>query len=144
MKVVAYNIQPFEKESLIKANQKKHDITLISNPITPETVNFAVGKTAVLISENDRLEPRVIDKLADMGIRFIATRSTGVNHLDRDAAAIRGIKLANVPEDKAQDVAAQTIRNLDLWQQEKCVGKACVCARNCRTNDAEEHINQLP
>lgn len=142
MKVVAYNIQPFEKESLIKANQKKHDITLISNPITTETVNFAVGKTAVLISENDRLDPKVIDKLADIGIRFIASRSTRVNHLDKEAAAIRGIKIACVPEDNAQDVAGQTIRNLDLWQQEKCVGKACVCARNCRPTDTEEHVNQ--
>jgi lactate dehydrogenase-like 2-hydroxyacid dehydrogenase len=31
-----------------------------------------------------------------------------------------------------QQIADQTIKNLDLWQLDKCVGKACVCAKNCR------------
>ena len=44
MKAVAYSIKPFEKEFLAKANQKKHDITLISNPLGIETVIYAKGK----------------------------------------------------------------------------------------------------
>ncbi len=49
MKVVAYSIKSFEKEFLAKANQKKHDITLISNPLSPETTRYAEGKDAVVV-----------------------------------------------------------------------------------------------
>ena len=142
MKVVAYSIQPFEKELLIKSNQKKHDITLISNPITVDTVGFAEGKNAVIISENDVLTAPLIDKLAAMGVQFITTRSTNAAHVDKKAAAKAGLKLANVPAEFADNIAAQTIRNLDLWQAEKCVGKACICAHNCRGKEPQPHVDK--
>jgi D-lactate dehydrogenase len=53
MKAVAYSIKTFEKEYLAKANQKKHDITLISNPLGPDTVIYAEGKDAVIVFTND-------------------------------------------------------------------------------------------
>jgi D-lactate dehydrogenase len=53
MKVVAYSVELFEKEFLAKANQKKHDITLISNPLSPETALYAEGKDAVVVFTND-------------------------------------------------------------------------------------------
>ncbi|MEB0249315.1 2-hydroxyacid dehydrogenase, partial [Mucilaginibacter sp. 5B2] len=39
---------------------------------------------------------------------------------------------AYLTREALQGIANQTIKNLDLWQQNKCVGKACVCAKNCR------------
>ena len=30
-----------------------------------------------------------------------------------------------------QQIAAQTISNLDKWQENRCVGKACACAKQC-------------
>jgi hypothetical protein len=159
MKVVVYSVRPFEKEFLARANQKKHDITLISNALTSDTAIYAQGKDAVVIFTSDEVSAWVINQLADLGIRYIATRSTATDHIDKEAAAGRGIKLANVPlysppvkgkfctepavvnhqtemddmlTDMMQQMANQTIRNLDQWQQNKCIGKACVCAQNCR------------
>ncbi|MEO6149977.1 MAG: 2-hydroxyacid dehydrogenase [Mucilaginibacter sp.] len=105
MKVVAYSIKNFEKEFLAKANQKKHDITLISNPLSPETAIYAEGKDAVIVFTNDDVSATVINKLADMGIKYIATRSVGTDHIDKDAAGKRGIKLANVPLYSPQAIA---------------------------------------
>ncbi|WCT11745.1 lactate dehydrogenase [Mucilaginibacter jinjuensis] len=150
MKVVAYSIKDFEKVFLAMANCRKHEITLISNQLNPETAIYAEGKDAVIVCSNDDVSAPVINLLADMGIRYITTRTSATDHIDKQAAALRGIKLANVPpvspltitehttiphhlltSDALQQIANQTIKNLDLWQQNKCVGKACICANGC-------------
>jgi len=132
MKVVAYSIQSSEKEYLAKANQKKHEITIISNPLGAETVAYAAGKDAVIVFNHDDVSAPVIEMLAALNIRFILTRSTGTDHIDKNVAAKYGIRLSNVLPGSSQEIADQTIRNLDLYQQNKCVGDACVCAKSCR------------
>jgi lactate dehydrogenase-like 2-hydroxyacid dehydrogenase len=140
MRVVAYSIKSFEKEPLAIANHKKHDITLISNSLSPETASYAAGKEAVIIFSEDHISEEVINKLADLGVKYIATRSTAVLHIDQDAAAKRNIKIANVPavsllevSDKEMSLALarETILNLDKWQQNRCLGSSCVCSRSC-------------
>jgi D-lactate dehydrogenase len=105
MKVVAYNVQTFEKEALADANHKKHDITLISNPLNEETVTYAVGKDAVIVSTNDDLSVSIVRKLADMGIRYITTRSVGIDQIDMEEANKWNIKVANVPNYSPQAIA---------------------------------------
>ena len=105
MRVVAYSIKNFEKEFLAKANQKKHDITLISNPLSLKTAVYAEGKDAVIVFTNDDLSASVINKLADMGIKYIATRSVGTDHIDAEAAAKRNIKVANIPAYSPEAIA---------------------------------------
>lgn len=97
MKVVAYSIREFEKEFVARANQKQHDITLIFNALSLETVSYAQGKEAVVVSTHDDVSEKVIEKLADLGIKYITTRSVSTDHIDREAAGKRKIKLANVP-----------------------------------------------
>jgi len=109
MKVVAYSINPFEKEFLIRANQKKHDITLISNALSLETTPYAKGKDAVLVFTNDDVSEDVINKLADLGVKYIGTRSKGTDHIDKKVAEKRGIKLANVPVYSPQAIAEHTV-----------------------------------
>lgn len=150
MKVVAYSVKSYEKEFLAIANQRKHEITLVTNPLNADTVKLAEGKDAVLVFTTDDVSAGVIIRLAALGVRFIATRSAATEHIDKDAAATWGLKLANVPlspamhihghqydaqsqltSDALQQIADCTIKNLDLWQQSKCVGKACICAKGC-------------
>lgn len=141
MRVVAYSVKSFEKEPLAIANRKKHEITLISNPLTVETASFALGKDAVVISIEDALDAQVIDTLADLGVRFIATRSTSSDHIDVQASGRRQIKIASVPAqltdqalktDYVTIFANQTILNLDRFQSKGCLAEACVCARACK------------
>lgn len=148
MRVVAYSIKSFEKEPLAIANHKKHDITLISNSLSSSTVSYAAGKEAVIVFTDDVVDELVIHKLADLGVKYIATRSTGTLHIDQEAARSRNIKIANVPaevlihagmEDVPMALAAETILNLDKWQENKCLGSACVCSRACDTIKARQH-----
>ncbi len=133
MKVIAYNIRVSEKEHLAKANQKKHDITLISDPLSIDTIGYAEGKDAAIIDANDDLSAPMLALLAQKGIRFVTTRSATTDNIDIAAAHLHRIKLANVAGLTDQpDIAQRTITNLDNWQQNKCVGDTCVCARMCQ------------
>lgn len=109
MKAVAYSIKPFEKEFLAKANQKKHDITLISNPLNIETAIYAEGKDAIIVFTNDDVSASVIDKLAELGIKYIVTRSVGTDHIDKEASAKHSIKVANVPSYSPQAIAEHAV-----------------------------------
>jgi len=104
MKVAAYSIKPFEKELLSKANQKKHDITLISNQLSIETTILAgvIAEHAVALA-------------------FVLNQA----YLTRETL---------------QCIAAQTIKNLDLWQQNKCMDKACACPKNCQVPAVSNQI----
>src|SRR5687768_4723644 len=98
MRVIAYSIRSSEKEPLAIANHKKHEITLISNSLTPETVSYAEGKDAVVVFTDDDVSALVVNMLADLGIKYIATRSIYSSHINQQAASDRGIKIANVPQ----------------------------------------------
>jgi lactate dehydrogenase-like 2-hydroxyacid dehydrogenase len=140
MRVVAYSIKFAEKEPLAIANHKKHDITLISNSLSAETVSYAAGKEAVVVFTDDLVSAAVIERLADLGVKYIATRSTSTQHIDQTAAGNRNIKIANVPAASIMTIdaaelplalARETILNLDKWQENRCLGAACVCSRAC-------------
>ncbi|MDB5021642.1 MAG: lactate dehydrogenase, partial [Pedobacter sp.] len=140
MRVVAYSIKSSEKEPLAIANHKKHEITLISNHLTLETASFAQGKDAVIVNVDDQLHAEVIKKLAEIGVKYIATRSTSVDHIDLLASNSYKIKIASVPPQLIQSadfnqinsiIATQTVLNLDNWQDSGCLGTACVCSRSC-------------
>jgi len=109
MKAVAYSIRAFEKEFLAKANQKKHDITLISNPLNVDTAAYAAGKDAVIVFTNDDVSETVIDKLAALGIKYIVTRSVGTDHIDKETASKYGIKLSNVPSYSPKAIAEHAV-----------------------------------
>ena len=109
MKVVAYSIKPFEKEFFAKANQKKHDITLISNSLGVSTVDYAQGKTAVVVFTNDDVSASVIKLLSGLGIRLIITRSVGTDHIDLKAAENAGIQVLNVSDYGPQAIAEHTL-----------------------------------
>lgn len=109
MKAIAYSVKSFEKEFLAKSNQKKHEITLISNILNIETAVYASGKAAVLVFTNDDVSAPVIDLLAEMGVRYIATRSVGTDHIDLAAAARHQIEVCNVSDYGPQAIAEHTL-----------------------------------
>lgn len=128
MRVVAYSVKSTEKEPLAIANHKKHEITLISNSLAEETAFYAEGKDAVVVFTDDDVCSAVIEKLADLGVKYIATRSIDTSHIDHIAAGRRNIQIANVPHlalmplnlaDMPMALAIETIKSLDKWQLDK-------------------------
>lgn len=133
MKAIAYNIKPEEKEWLIVANYKKHDITIIANSLNIDTLAFAHGKEALIIFNNDNLDANLINGLKSLGIKYITTSSFDTAHIDLVAAKTAELKIANVPFTDGKGTLKamhQVIKNLDNWAAGKCVGKAC-CSNYC-------------
>src|SRR5690606_21748397 len=124
MRVVAYNIQEFEKQTLAKANAKVHDLTLISNPLNLATIRYAEGKEVVLVSPKDNLDQILLDALYEIGVKKIITRSHSVDHIDLLYAGKLGLHVANTPskDHSPKDIAIQTIENLNNWVSNKCLG----------------------
>ncbi|MBY0245016.1 MAG: lactate dehydrogenase [Sphingobacteriaceae bacterium] len=137
MKAIAYNIKPKEKEWLVLANDKKHDITIIANHLSIDTIPFAQGKEVLLVFNQDEVTSDLIFALKNLGIKYIATASNQTNHIDLKAAGEAGLKCSNVPFGENEGITEasieQVIKNLDQWAAGKCVGKACCCANNCGT-----------
>lgn len=135
MKAIAYNIKPNEKECLVLANYKKHDITIIVNSLSAETLPFAQGKEVLIVFNEDILDRELIVGLRAVGIKYIATSSFTTQHIDLQAAKEAGFKVANVPLSKGDEFIKQrmkrVIKNLDNWADGKCVGAACCCPTDC-------------
>ena len=135
MKAIAYNIKPEEKEWLIVANYKKHDITIIANSLNADTLAFANGKEALILFNDDILDANLINGLKSLGIKYITTSSFDTAHIDLIAAKAAELKIANVPFADGKgtlNAMHQVIKNLDNWAAGKCVGKAC-CSNYCAT-----------
>lgn len=109
MKAIAYSIKTCEKEVLIKANKKKHDITLISNRLTIDTISYAKGKDAVLVFSSDDVSAPILRKLKELGVKCVLTRSTGTDHIDLVEAARLNIKVANIPSYSPESIAEHAI-----------------------------------
>ena len=137
MKAIAYSIKNNDKELLVMANAKQHELTLISNELNLQTFVYARGKQVVIISALDILDARLLTELYNSGVRYIITRSRGTTHIDLNHATRIGLKIANTPgEDQSPEgIASQAIRNLSQWEAGKCVGTACCCQKAC-TNTA--------
>lgn len=126
MKAIAYHISLQQKELLIVANHKKHDITIIANPLSLATLSFAKGKEALLIFNEAVLSEELIKGLQIIGIKYIVTASMAVNHMDIISANAAKMKIVNVPFTNAAELEYfnYIIKNLDNWAAGKCIGKA--------------------
>lgn len=135
MRVVAYNIQEFEKETLAKANAKVHDLTLISNPLNFSTIRYAIGKEVIIVSSNDQLGPAMLEALCNIGVRKIITRSISLEHIDLVYAQKLSLGIANTPsEDQSPiSIAYQTIASLNNWVNNTCLGLSCQCLKKCNS-----------
>ncbi|RZK50780.1 MAG: lactate dehydrogenase [Pedobacter sp.] len=143
MKAIAYNISPQDKEWLIQANFKKHDITIITNSLSAKTLAYAAGKEALILLNEDPLSANQLQELKNIGIKYIATGSYLTDHIDLEKARQIGLKIANVPFEQggSLEIMQQVIKNLDNWGAGNCVGEACCCQKTCgiKTQFPESH-----
>ncbi len=109
MKVAVYSAHKFEMENLVTANSKKHQLKLIDTYLTPETVPLAKGCDCVALFANDDGSASVLESLKEVGVKFIALRSAGYNHVNIEKAKELEIKVANVPEYSPYAVAEHTV-----------------------------------
>ncbi len=109
MDVAVFSTKPYDRSFLDAANAGRHNLTFFEPRLTPDTVSLADGHDAVCAFVNDRLNDDVLDALASQGIRLVALRSAGFNHVDLQAADELGLTVARVPAYSPNAVAEHAL-----------------------------------
>jgi D-lactate dehydrogenase len=129
MKTAFFSAHKFENDSILIANKNKHELVFIEETLSEKTISLAKGCKAICIFVNDKTDAIILKKLHEIGIKYIALRSAGFNHLDLIEAKKLGFKLARVPEYSPFSVAEHTM--------------ALILAMNRKLVHAHKRINEL-
>lgn len=99
MKVLCYGVRDVEKPFFEKLNEKfGFELTLIPEYLnTKETAKLAKGHEVVILRGNCFANKENLDIYKKLGVKYVLTRTVGVNHIDIEYAKSLGFKLAYVP-----------------------------------------------
>ncbi len=110
MKIAFFDTHRFDRASFEAANAAfGHEISWLEPRLTAATAVLAEGHGAVCAFVNDRLDAEVLEGLHERGVRLIALRSAGFNHVDLDRAEALGLTVVRVPEYSPYAVAEHTV-----------------------------------
>jgi D-lactate dehydrogenase len=108
MIVAVYSTRPWDELSLAEANTS-HELRFLEAKLDPTTTSLAAGADAVCVFVNDVVDRQVIEGLSALGVRYLALRSAGFNHVDLAAAAEQALTVVRVPAYSPNAVAEHTL-----------------------------------
>ncbi|WP_406616703.1 NAD(P)-dependent oxidoreductase [Mycoplasmopsis adleri] len=98
MKITAYSVRKVEgKYFLNEAKKYAFDISINKENLNSESLKLAKDSDAVIIRADSKIDETLVIKMHEMNIKYLLTRTTGVEHIDISACKKYGIKVANVP-----------------------------------------------
>jgi D-lactate dehydrogenase len=110
MDVCMFSTRSYDRASFEQALPgHDHTIRFVEARLTPDTAALAGGCQAACAFVNDDLGAATLRRLHDVGVRFVALRSAGFNHVDLAAAAELGMPVVRVPAYSPNAVAEHTI-----------------------------------
>lgn len=110
MKVIVFSTKSFDRQFLDAANAGAgHELSYLDVRLSAATAPLAAGADAVCAFVNDQVDRATLEVLAGLGIRLVALRSAGFNHVDLAAARDLGITVARVPAYSPYAVAEHTV-----------------------------------
>ena len=110
MRIAFFSAHQFDRQFFDEANRAHdHDIQYLEARLTPVTSSLAAGSPAVCAFVNDDLHGEVLTALHAAGVRLIALRSAGFNHVDLPKALELGLRVARVPAYSPHAVAEHAI-----------------------------------
>jgi D-lactate dehydrogenase len=104
-KVVFYEIEEWEKD-YIKERLPGHELDFYNEKLSKENVNAAKNADALGIFIYSEVSREMLDRMPNL--KFIATMSTGFDHIDIKEARNRNIPVSNVPSYGENTVAEHT------------------------------------
>jgi D-lactate dehydrogenase len=99
MKMAIYDTHQFEKDYLEKQNVEfGHELTFLETRLSKSTALLGAHFPCVCLFTNDEATLENLTILAKGGVKLLALRSAGFNHVDLDAAKMLNIKVVRVPD----------------------------------------------
>ncbi len=124
MKVIAYKIDPQQKEYLVRANAKVHELTFISNDLNEDTLSYATGKEVIVLNDLHAVNCPLLDKLKYFGIRIIISRSGLPSPALSNHASELGLKILGVnPALSQKNIAEKIIQSFQYERASQTVNK---------------------
>jgi D-lactate dehydrogenase len=110
MRIAFFDTHSYERAAFEEQNARcGHEIVWLEPRLTPRTASLARGFPAVCPFVNDRVDADAVRILAEGGVRLLALRSAGYNHVDLVAAERAGIPVVRVPEYSPHAVAEHAV-----------------------------------
>ncbi len=110
MRVAIFSARTYDRAFLEPANAGHgHELTFLEARLTPRTAVLAEGHEAACAFVNDDLGRATLEALAAAGVRHVALRSAGFNHVDLDAASEIGLTVTHVPRYSPHAVAEHAV-----------------------------------
>jgi D-lactate dehydrogenase len=104
-----FSTRTYDRASFRSAGGDQHGFRFVEARLTPDTVPLAEGCAAVCVFVNDDVGAMSLERLAAGGVRHVALRSAGYNHVDLAAARQLGLSVVRVPAYSPNAVAEHTI-----------------------------------
>jgi D-lactate dehydrogenase len=108
MQIAVYSAHKFERIYLEK-HLAKHSLRFLEARLTLETASLAQGMQAICIFVNDDASAPVLQRIKELGVKYLALRSAGFNHVDIKEAKRLDIKVARVPDYSPAAIAEHTV-----------------------------------
>jgi len=124
MKTLVYSIHDFDKPFLERTAKDKHELIFTEKQLNESTVNLSDGCEAVALFTSDNASADVLEKLSALGVKYIALRSVGYDHVDIPKARSLGIKLANVPAYSPYAIAEHAVALLMALNRKIVLGQS--------------------
>lgn len=105
MKIAIFEAEQ-EYVSTYESSFPDHDLVCFNEPLREHNLELARDAEMLSVFVGSILSAEVVAALPKL--RFIATRSTGYNHIDLDACSKNGVKVLNVPSYGEKTVAEHT------------------------------------
>lgn len=83
MKIAFFDAKPYDKPSFDKyGNEAGFKFKYYETKLNEDTVDLAHGYDGVCVFVNDTVNAAVIDRLCELGVKFVALRCAGFNNVD--------------------------------------------------------------
>ncbi len=109
MKVAVFDTHEFDRAALAEANLGKHELIFLKASLDAQTAQLAKGCDVACCFANDRVDKGSLDVLKQLGVKLIALRSAGYNHVDIKCALDLKLKVVRVPEYSPHAVAEHAV-----------------------------------
>ena len=112
MKIAVFSSKAYDRDFLDAANAaggEKHRLSFFDARLDRHSALLAKEHDAVCAFVNDQLDRCVLHSLSSEGIKLVALRSAGFNHVDLEAARDLNITVARVPAYSPHAVAEHTV-----------------------------------
>lgn len=110
MKIAFFSTKSYDRTYMDQVNEQfGHELSYFDTGLRPETAVLAQDHPAVCIFVNDQADVESLEALQNNGVKLLALRSAGFNHVDIEKANELGIKVVRVPAYSPHAVAEHTL-----------------------------------